>query len=113
MAGMPEPTRQHANRGGAKGNRTPDLLDANESRYQLRHSPVIPVAQVTSPGPPTGNRSLPRGARQVEVPGERRVLEMFEGGILVIDVQHDRTRPPAPRGHHIEVPVPGVLHPEP
>ena len=25
--------------GGAKGNRTPDLLDANESRYQLRHSP--------------------------------------------------------------------------
>jgi hypothetical protein len=28
-----------ANNGGAKGNRTPDLLDANESRYQLRHSP--------------------------------------------------------------------------
>ena len=26
-------------KGGAKGNRTPDLLDANESRYQLRHSP--------------------------------------------------------------------------
>jgi site-specific DNA recombinase len=26
--------------GGAEGNRTPDLLDANESRYQLRHSPV-------------------------------------------------------------------------
>ena len=26
-------------RGGAKGIRTPDLLDANESRYQLRHSP--------------------------------------------------------------------------
>ena len=25
--------------GGAEGNRTPDLLDANESRYQLRHSP--------------------------------------------------------------------------
>ena len=27
--------------GGAEGNRTPDLLDANESRYQLRHSPVL------------------------------------------------------------------------
>jgi hypothetical protein len=27
------------NTGGAKGIRTPDLLDANESRYQLRHSP--------------------------------------------------------------------------
>lgn len=26
--------------GGAKGNRTPDLLDANETRYQLRYSPV-------------------------------------------------------------------------
>ncbi len=26
--------------GGAKGNRTPDLLDANETRYQLRHSPM-------------------------------------------------------------------------
>ena len=26
---------------GAKGNRTPDLLDANESRYQLRHSPAV------------------------------------------------------------------------
>ena len=24
---------------GAKGNRTPDLLDANETRYQLRYSP--------------------------------------------------------------------------
>ncbi len=26
--------------GGAKGNRTPDLLDANETRYQLRYSPA-------------------------------------------------------------------------
>ncbi len=25
--------------GGAEGSRTPDLLDANETRYQLRHSP--------------------------------------------------------------------------
>lgn len=25
--------------GGAREIRTPDLLDANESRYQLRHSP--------------------------------------------------------------------------
>jgi hypothetical protein len=24
---------------GAEGNRTPDLLDANETRYQLRYSP--------------------------------------------------------------------------
>ena len=26
--------------GGAEGNRTPDLLDANETRYQLRYSPA-------------------------------------------------------------------------
>jgi hypothetical protein len=25
---------------GAEGNRTPDLLDANETRYQLRYSPA-------------------------------------------------------------------------
>ena len=28
-------------RGGAEGNRTPDLLDANETRYQLRYSPRL------------------------------------------------------------------------
>ncbi len=27
--------------GGAEGNRTPDLLDANETRYQLRYSPEV------------------------------------------------------------------------
>ena len=26
--------------GGPEGIRTPDLLDANEARYQLRHRPV-------------------------------------------------------------------------
>src|SRR5690242_2771568 len=45
--------------GGAKGIRTPDLLDANESRYQLRHSPWS-VAQATSQsaGTETRRRSL-------------------------------------------------------
>ena len=28
-------------RGGAEGIRTPDLLIANETRYQLRHSPLM------------------------------------------------------------------------
>ena len=28
--------------GGAEGIRTPDLLIANETRYQLRHSPIAP-----------------------------------------------------------------------
>ncbi len=26
---------------GAEGNRTPDLFDANEARYQLRYSPAL------------------------------------------------------------------------
>src|SRR4029079_14325066 len=30
-------------RGGAEGNRTPDLFDANEARYQLRYSPMTPA----------------------------------------------------------------------
>jgi hypothetical protein len=33
--------------GGAKEIRTPDLLDANEARYQLRHSPVTVVTPST------------------------------------------------------------------
>ncbi len=27
--------------GGARGSRTPDLFDANETRYQLRYSPKV------------------------------------------------------------------------
>src|SRR5664279_2284620 len=36
------PRFQYAGFGGAEGNRTPDLLIANETRYQLRHSPIAP-----------------------------------------------------------------------
>lgn len=32
--------------GGARGNRTPDLLHAKETRYQLRYSPVRSAAAV-------------------------------------------------------------------
>jgi hypothetical protein len=35
LEGRPDPLKLC----GAKGNRTPDLLDANETRYQLRYSP--------------------------------------------------------------------------
>jgi hypothetical protein len=34
--------------GGAKGTRTPDLLVANETRYQLRHSPADRVGRSAS-----------------------------------------------------------------
>ncbi len=44
--------------GGAKGIRTPDLLIANETRYQLRHSPM-PLSRyleiVHDPGASTQN----------------------------------------------------------
>src|SRR5690606_6675001 len=43
-AAMTEPRRPEGDgvhpSGGAEGIRTPDLLIANETRYQLRHSPV-------------------------------------------------------------------------
>ena len=38
--------------GGAKGIRTPDLLDANEARYQLRHSPKVLGQTITGGRPP-------------------------------------------------------------
>ncbi|VXB23551.1 hypothetical protein CURTO8I2_170026 [Curtobacterium sp. 8I-2] len=56
-------------RGGAKGIRTPDLLIANETRYQLRHSPKCSTTLAPSFGPaeiargPSGvPRVRPRGA---------------------------------------------------
>lgn len=43
------PTRraEHFAIGGAKGIRTPDLLIANETRYQLRHSPKLLMNIIT------------------------------------------------------------------
>src|SRR5690349_14039794 len=95
-----------ANSCGAKGIRTPDLLDANESRYQLRHSPWS-VAQATSESPAveTGRPTaglLARRPRQVVLARRRRVLEVLEGRILVIDLQHNRARPAQPRRHQVE-----------
>ena len=44
--------------GGAEGNRTPDLFDANEARYQLRHSParILRSARQTLAGNPRRER---------------------------------------------------------
>ena len=49
-------------RGGAKGIRTPDLLDANETRYQLRHSPKV-LSKVTTERMPHGNVPHPSHGR--------------------------------------------------
>src|SRR5690348_72668 len=59
--------------GGAEGIRTPDLLVANETRYQLRHSPVArgrtrseqktyhPAALVPESGGPRRRAAAPHG----------------------------------------------------
>src|SRR5690606_30316572 len=50
--------------GGPKGIRTPDLLDANEARYQLRHRPVNLVYAITPVGPVASPKIIPpRAAR--------------------------------------------------
>lgn len=42
---------------GAAGNRTPDLLDANEARYQLRYSPLVVLREsITARYSPTARR---------------------------------------------------------
>jgi hypothetical protein len=65
--------RRSVSGGGAEGTRTPDLLIANETRYQLRHSPGTPVARREETryhpvGPAaTGPRQLPTAWRPPSV----------------------------------------------
>src|SRR5690554_4271503 len=47
--------QRRASRGGAEGIRTPDLLNAIQTRSQLRHSPTV--------RPHAGERKLTRAAR--------------------------------------------------
>lgn len=50
---------------GARENRTPDLLDANETRYQLRYSPEC-VTCVESTGIEPASRTLQRSVATLE-----------------------------------------------
>ena len=63
---------------GAEGNRTPDLLDANESRYQLRHSPG---ARRPAGRDDLSSRSLAR--RTPVVRARPRVVEVVQVGVVV------------------------------
>lgn len=64
--------------GGPEGIRTPDLLDANEARYQLRHRPGNLVNTITSHSPrrtpaTRGKRERPPYAEnRMQRGGERR-----------------------------------------
>jgi hypothetical protein len=55
---------------GAEGNRTPDLLDANETRYQLRYSP------------PRCARSLAAGPQLL---ADRPTVARLESGLQVVE----------------------------
>lgn len=98
---------------GAKGNRTPDLLDANETRYQLRYSPLVASRLPANQDQSETSGSLPRCAWQVVFAGERRVLEMLEGGVLVVDLEHRGPGAAQPCRHHVQLAVIGVLHAQP
>ncbi|MCU1636102.1 MAG: hypothetical protein JWQ68_1341, partial [Cryobacterium sp.] len=56
----PTPSGRPFLHGGAKGIRTPDLLIANETRYQLRHSPKLPMQTITRGGRVFDSLALPR-----------------------------------------------------
>ena len=83
--------------GGAKGIRTPGLLIANETRYQLRHSPMLETAPVIlaprSRGITTRLGSLADGAAQRVVVLADRLL--VDGGIRRVVGSRDQRR----RGH--------------
>ncbi len=72
--------------GGAEGNRTPDLLDANESRYQLRHSPAAADGRRAPTSDVEGSsQSLPHGAA---VTARAGVGEVVQAGVLIVEVDH-------------------------
>ena len=59
--------------GGAEGIRTPDLLIANETRYQLRHSPNASRTRWETLAPGSGRHRIgPRPGRTVRRPGAAR-----------------------------------------
>lgn len=66
-----------AGRGGPEGIRTPDLLDANEARYQLRHRP----GQLDNTITPSGRaETIPAGRSAVSPPHMPRAACRADGG---------------------------------
>ena len=56
--------REFCRRGGVEGNRTPDLLIANEALYQLSYDPALQAAENAQPYPPCQASALAlRGGR--------------------------------------------------
>jgi hypothetical protein len=66
---------------GAEGNRTPDLLDANETRYQLRYSPR-----------PAGLPAVQEEPYQPLFAGRTRVGAVLEREVVVLVVDVDELR---------------------
>src|ERR1700757_3757042 len=63
------------------------------------------------PTPRTGEL-LTGGLRKVGPRQARRVVEVLEIRVLVVDFQHDRPVPAQPR-RHLVIPVSGILHAQP
>ena len=80
--------------GGAEGNRTPDLLDANESRYQLRHSPSCPNGLAK-----TISRSLTGRATVSPRLGVTQVVQLR---VLVVELECLRAERPQREGHRFQ-----------
>ena len=61
--------------GGAAGNRTPDLFDANEARYQLRYSPIAretlrePSARIAADRALPSRHGMPRATPPLAIDG--------------------------------------------
>ena len=66
---------------GAEGNRTPDLLDANETRYQLRYSPSRSAPSLAVDGRLLADR--PTVARL------ERGLQLIKHRIFIVEVEGD------------------------
>ena len=56
---------------------------------------------------------LARRAWQVVVARRWAVVEVFEDGVFVVDLQHDRAGAAQPGRHEVELAVVGVLHAQP
>ena len=78
--------RPHFNLCGAKGNRTPDLLDANETRYQLRYSPLYRKQRLPVPVRHIKTELLTGRSGQVIVARHPGIFQVLEDRILVVDV---------------------------
>ena len=102
--------------GGAEGIRTPTYSMGTSRATNCAMALV--VAQATSRGAVAETdrnaaELLARRAWQVVVARRWAVVEVFEDGVFVVDLQHHRAGAAQPGRHEVELAVVGVLHAQP